>query len=1700
MAELPSKGKQPAKRLKPSRLRNEIRPESTDDERGSVKHIIQEPDSETHIPATQLGQNDGMDHQTDYAEEVLLSPNSAAVLERNAIKKTVGPSAPAPCAIPFLTKESLGLGSNSALSPSLFFAFGQARKASSRTLPTEGAATRHNADQTKAAEIVVEHPEGQARDAGNNIAAPAARSSQVAVDAFQADRGNKGNSQPTYKIPLPGHVAFVSHDSPLTRYTDSELPQGGSNTPPSAQPSTRPDKGTKSPRAVKKRKSRKRKFPSQSHEGPWPPRPNTAAGYRNQASTDANCATAMPFISHESSRVEDQDFREHGLVVEGPGTTSAVRECHHREYVQSHDAYSLHAIDNDDSHKVMDISKTSDHVAQTNTPNLGAGSSQWFSSALTEHASAISSAQSAAVVSHRPSEFFPEQNAAITSRTSNHSWPERQSVIPTGNLGSEPRPRTANTTEAVSRPADQCLQPVTDVDVVRQPSPRPTEIEAVLHQTTRRGGPHRVSKPREKAQNTNRPLPHLVQTTAMSSGIECSLDSLRVALLADQFRTQHENATNVKHHEETIGMLRDLVSLQKDTIAEWKGRHQDLSSVVVRMTENAKISQEHVVDLQKDYEKLQASAVSFHNQSKTTLQEKIAEIECEKQSLRHDFKITIDVLAKNQKNLRATIDDLYKRLVISESENSGFAMRSSKQTAMYGEERRRRDDLEKQLLLSVQNTQRQLSDTSTALVGKFENLQSSLNEVALDKSRGTGIEECLKVLQNMQTIRVLTVEDLQKAEGMLRFLHERIDAGLGAISDVVESKHSRIEEIQTLVRDQMQNFRTEMLKYEDVVAENRKAHESNVILQTQLEAQQCRSRGLDEQLKALRKSEADLKLRFTQLEHELCDLRDLAHDHEPQSIELEQKMNDLHQQLRQAYSELVVANSKVEQTERLRLELEQDAAKYKDGYELARDKLRQVEASTKQQIVENCQKSMRESESNFKNEIHRLTIERDEKNDELMAQQKEISAAKEQLQTLRRDTKTLESELDKTRKEKTGLEAELESAQRMSRKSPSSMAEDATLKEQLRQKTEELQSITRDHAALERACVDLNHSMTDLQGSNDKLRIQVSQHVSTIDTLRQNIDERGFEARQNAQTALRSAQDEGLTLKKDKQGLVSLPEQAQPKETETDGIQHTCSIERDSLQQQQLARLQVAKDLDEAESRRVQAEAAEEKRKCEDTHRADVDRLNRRLMEGDAALKEAEARLRRLEAEYHGKIESDRKGMEDKIRLLHEKYDRKLQDVQAHTCTYQQQTTRSLNLDEPSTHSMQIIKAGSNRKKVTRHNHSVLNVTGPSDMQHDTSRHSANTIEPEVPHTQPGDSEFSLRLLAEEAHHQPAFEDFVDDHGLSLVDPADEAIDETQELGLLRIEEFGKQTSQWPQHETRSSSSNFTELSTMSSGEITQMQIDVLCPPRPSLRGRNHSFSTHNSPHGNREERSLRSDNGFVAGSRSSCSHDRTKSQANTASRMMPPPESNSAQVIEHNTLPDLRQWETDKLGQQFSSTRGRSSPDYMHSPSATAKHTYGDHDSQRVSHIDVSHSPQRNLDESSARKRKHSISRSEQGKAGKKQRTSSQAYPLNPSSGLRNGSPRSQVVRARSKTQHGSSHPQESTSSSSRSSTRANPSSAPLESSSRALRPSGKYQPRRQQSSSSQAPIAGPTRRSSSRLTKSKGASIPSSMYLASW
>jgi hypothetical protein len=147
MAELPGNGKQPAKHHKPSRLRHEVRPDSTDDEREAKKAkkpVVQEPDSDTVVPETQLDHdghyndsNRGLDVQSDYGYDIPMSPNSLAMLERVAVAKK--PEAPesTPFTVKLLSKMDFAPNDSSASSVTPFFSFGQARKSPSKTPPKE---------------------------------------------------------------------------------------------------------------------------------------------------------------------------------------------------------------------------------------------------------------------------------------------------------------------------------------------------------------------------------------------------------------------------------------------------------------------------------------------------------------------------------------------------------------------------------------------------------------------------------------------------------------------------------------------------------------------------------------------------------------------------------------------------------------------------------------------------------------------------------------------------------------------------------------------------------------------------------------------------------------------------------------------------------------------------------------------------------------------------------------------------------------------------------------------------------------------------------------------------------------------------------------------------------------------------------------------------------------------------------------------------------------------------------------------------------------------------------------------------------------------------------------------------------------------------------------------------------------------------
>jgi hypothetical protein len=721
-------------------------------------------------------------------------------------------------------------------------------------------------------------------------------------------------------------------------------------------------------------------------------------------------------------------------------------------------------------------------------------------------------------------------------------------------------------------------------------------------------------------------------------------------------------------------------------------------------------------------------------------------------------------------------------------------------------------------------------------------------------------------------------------------------------------------------------------------------------------------------------------------------------------------------------------------------------------------------------------------------EVGKLHNEKEQARQRLLV---ELNSAKDQLDLLNKKAKTLESDLNAVRKEQLATEVKLKAAKQTDL---SKSAETTSLKEQLREQNEELQSKTRDYADLERQCTDMSNKANDFQGRFDQVRAQLSQHLSTMESTRQEADRRITEARQDAQGTLQSTQDRNSTLQQENQSLLSRLEQARSNEARLNKAEATLSAAQKKLQQQ-LTDMQTAKEGKEADLLRMQTDIAEQSRKLTEKHRTEIDDWSRRLTQTDAALKEAEAKLRLSEDQFQKKLASDRKRADDNLLQVEQKYKTTLQAATKQTEASQQPASQSSTVpDNPST-ALQNIHVGKTRKKVSRQNLSMLHIAGSSTAQSSTrSSEPSSILQTQVSQTQQERTALSPNLFDE---HGGADDLFDAENGLSIVRRETEFVPETQEVGGLSMPQdvFDERLTQASQHEANRQSSSSTDFSSMGSEDLRQMQKDVQPESRSGLRDHDYSFTKHGSSQMNAKETALRSDNVSVAGSRSSHSQERPKSQANTASRMMPPPDNVShhvrsrIQVQGGSAKASSRHGLFDNTDQKFSSS-GTSTPDFMHPPSSVSKHTYSQHDPRNVARNGSRQSTPRTMEQSHSEKRKSSTSQTERDTAAKKQRTSSQSYPVVPSSASRNYSPyasKPSVVGSRSKTQAGPAYAQGVSSTNSRSKTQPRSSSIQPRTSSQVPSSSDVYSSRRQQPLSSQAQAAAPSRRTSSRLTRSK-------------
>jgi hypothetical protein len=552
-----------------------------------------------------------------------------------------------------------------------------------------------------------------------------------------------------------------------------------------------------------------------------------------------------------------------------------------------------------------------------------------------------------------------------------------------------------------------------------------------------------------------------------------------------------------------------------------------------------------------------------------------------------------------------------------------------------------------------------------------------------------------------------------------------------------------------------------------------------------------------------------------------------------------------------------------------------------------------------------------------------------------------------------------------------------------------------------KEKMEELQTKDKRINELERTCAQLENSNADLQVLFEQQQGEISHHPCAIEALRQEIESERTEERDRATSVAQIARNEIKALQRDQKALREQLGESQDDELRLKESQNTLLAERDALRSQN-AELRAAQEAIKDQILRIEEESEQKTREYEES----VNSLRGQQDRANAALKEAEAKLKREDAEHQKKLDFDRKKFESTVQTLVLEVD-KGKATTVNTVHSQQQAIQLSASHEASSGFIYNSHFGSNRKKVNRHNNPVLGTVASSGAPAD--QNVPSTI---VAGDQNKDVENDQMLFGDRPNDFIGSPNSKDDMDGTIRDPVAKQVAETQEIPGLTFDviDFNSQIGPAAQNEAECPTMKSTDgssLSIVNSDDLDQLQ-EGSQPCSPARLSGHNSAPAHQPASDTRVvETPMHSDNMSNPDSHSLRSQDCPRSQANTASRMMPPPgkasshfnQRNSSAVVAHpesaRAAAYERPWKPIRRSEQ-------SSPDFMHSQSSASRHTYAEFDHGEPGHdeeaVDKPHDPKI----VGSQKRK---GRAETGQGVKRMRTSSTSLS-NTSSELQSDAP----------------------------------------------------------------------------------------------
>jgi hypothetical protein len=584
-------------------------------------------------------------------------------------------------------------------------------------------------------------------------------------------------------------------------------------------------------------------------------------------------------------------------------------------------------------------------------------------------------------------------------------------------------------------------------------------------------------------------------------------------------------------------------------------------------------------------------------------------------------------------------------------------------------------------------------------------------------------------------------------------------------------------------------------------------------------------------------------------------------------------------------------------------------------------------------VDQQYRKALQEKEIVLKNDIRRLTFERDERSEVARGLQKELDAIQNKQQEADDNARYLASEIKRLQ------EAESVAVDKLKQfeLSSSEKSDFLDLKQQFVHKINALQLAEEEAKTLRKDIDGLNVNLDTHQKEGDQLRAQLVEQQATIDSLRQQTNSHA-EQLENDSVSLRelSSQLESLRLAKTDLEL-SLEHSRNNEQKLTDG-QEVYLEERTSLMSQ-LDDTRKSLQAKEQDIDRIQALQREKLGEAQENYKIEVEDLRQLLVQAEEVRNQAVADARRIEAEKDGLIEDHQRRCDEKFNsLVEQEVQKRLAELNAikpgythsHTAPVTGKATGSVASSLSNTYN------GKARKSVTRQNKSVLQNLRPAQPQ--AQQASLNTTTHQYKDDSEGSEEFNT--LEDDLSEELGARERLDENGVSAVGLSTQVVPETPQLDVSEFQ-FHKEFSQVSKSGIGPSSSSQLSDAPEDMDLLDMTETAKKASPQDVYTNstRNRYDPKESRISGNDVEISGRGSN--APGSANSRDH--SKSQANTSTRMMaPPPLPKSIPSNEHSGPMDIRpnSSASPRPGRRAAAAAS-SSPDYMH---PLKSKTYGHH------------------------------------------------------------------------------------------------------------------------------------------------------------